>query len=134
MTLRRARVSNFEESMTNEFSEQILSELKKRIKKRGNVGPREKDKALIVMKVFEDIKNALDVAFSVGVLVSKIKDQAKEESVIYSFSLPRNRMKEELNKARKQLHRTAKLFKYFLRMKYRDGKDFFYHWFIIQFQ
>ena len=81
MTLRRARVSNPKESMKDEYYEQILSEMKKQIQKRGNVGPREKDKALsIVMKVFEDIKNALDLAFSSKGRVSQICFQSSSKS------------------------------------------------------
>ena len=78
MTLRRARLSNPEERIADELSKQILCEMEKQIQEREDVEPREKDKAIsIVRKVFEDTEKALDVAFSAGVLVSKMEDHAQ---------------------------------------------------------
>ena len=89
MTIRRARVSNPEERTTDELSKQILSEMEKQIQKRKNAEPREKNKALyIVRKVFEDTEQALDVAFLVRVFASKTEDHAQEESLKFSSSLP----------------------------------------------
>ena len=72
MTIRRVSLSNPEERTTDELSKQVLSEMEKQIQERENAESREKTKALsMVRKVFEDTKQALDVAFSAGVLVSK---------------------------------------------------------------
>ena len=71
MTLRRARVFNPEERIADELSKQILSEMEKQIQEREDVEPREKDKAIsIVRQVFEDTEKALDLAVSAGVLAS----------------------------------------------------------------
>ena len=89
MTIRRARVSNPEERTTDELSKQVLSEMEKQIQERENAEQREKTKALsMVRKVFEDTKQALDVAFSAGVLASKTQNHAHEESLRFSSSLP----------------------------------------------
>ena len=85
--------------------------------------------------MFEDTEKALDVAFSAGVLASKVEDHAQEESVKYSSSLPESQMKEEPSKARKQMSKTSKLITNLLNIKYEDEEmpadknNFFYHWF-----
>ena len=85
--------------------------------------------------MFEETKKALDLAFSAGVLASEVEDQAQEESVKYSSSLPASQMEEELSKARKQLSETSKLITNFNEIRYIDEKDpmyincFFYYWF-----
>ena len=136
MTLRRTRVSNPKERIADELSKQILSEMEKQIQEREDVEPREKDKAIsIVRKVFEDTEKALDVAFSAEVLISKVEDHAQEESLKYSSSLPESQMKKELNKARKRLSKTSMLILELLNIEYKDEEipagtnSFFYHWF-----
>ena len=87
----------------------------------------------MVRKVFEDTKQALDVAFSAGVLVSKTQNHAQEESI--RFSLPDSQMRDELNRATLLLKKTSTNIDELLNKKYKDKEvpadtnSFFYHWF-----
>ena len=57
------QVAPFHQIMSFTKSKQILSEMEKQIQEREDVEPREKDKAIsIVRKVFEDTEKALDRA------------------------------------------------------------------------
>ena len=121
MTIRRARVSNPEERTTDELSKQILSEMEKQIQERKNAEPREKNKALyIVRKVFEDTEQALDVAFAVRVFASKTEAHAQEESLKFSSSLPECQMKKEISKVKKRLSNASMLITELLNIEYKD--------------
>ena len=65
--------------MANELSKQILNEMEKQIQEKEDVEPREKEKAIsIVRKVFEGAEKAMDLAFSAGVLASKVEDHTQD--------------------------------------------------------
>ena len=109
--------------------------MEKHIQDRENVEQREKTKALsMVRKVFEDTKQALDVAFSAGVIASKTQNHAQEESLRFSSSLPDSQMRDELSRARKRLKKASTKIDELLNTKYKDEEvpadtnSFFYHW------
>ena len=73
ITLRKARVINHEEIMTNELSKQIISKMEKQMQKREDMELGEMEKAIsMVREVFKEAERALDLAFAAGVLASKV--------------------------------------------------------------
>ena len=88
----------------------------------------------MIKKVFEDTKQALDIAYSVGVLSSKTQGHAQEESLRFSASLPDKQMRGELSRTRKRLEQASTKIDELLDTKYIDAKvptdmnSFFYHW------
>ena len=94
MTVRNARMSNPEEKTTDELSKYILREMEKLIRDKKNAEQKDKAKVLtMIKKVFVATKQALDVAYSAGVLASKTQGHAQEESLRFSASLPDKQMR-----------------------------------------
>ena len=110
ITLRKARVINHEETMNNELSKQIISNMEKQMQEREDMEPGEMEKAIsMVREVFKEAERALDLTFAAGVLASKVNGVENhtqdllaptKESVNYSASIPATRMMGDLKKAR----------------------------------
>ena len=128
-------MSNPEERTTDELSKHILKEMEKPIRDKKNAEQKDKAKALtMIKKVFVDTKQALDVAYSAGVLASKTQGHAQEESLRFSANLPDKQMRGELSRARKRVEQASTKIDELLETKYKDAvvpadtKSFFYHW------
>ena len=82
--------------------------LEKHIQDKENAEQKDKARALaMVKKVFVDTKQALDVAYSAGVLASRTQGHSQEESLRFAANLPDEQMRGHLSKGRKRLELTS---------------------------
>ena len=96
------------------------------------------DKARAVSKlreVFTDTQQALDMAYSAGILATQTPGYARADSIQYAANLPDGKMKEVLGEARLWLKSTIIAINGLDKIRYKDSEvpeltnNFLQHWF-----
>ena len=135
MTVRKKRMSDPEDKLVDETTEQILGKLEEVVQKKVNVEQEEKTRALSkIREVFADTKQALDIAYSAGILTSKTPGYARADSIQYAANFPGGKMKEVLGEARIYLKSTIIAIKGLAKDTNRDSEvpeltnSFLQHW------
>ena len=109
--------------------------MEKHIRDKENAAQKDKARVLtMIKKEFVDTKQALDVAYSAGVLASRTQSHAQEDSLRFAANFPDEQMRGYLTRARKRLELTSTQIDKLLDTNYRNAKvatlsnSFFYHW------
>ena len=135
MTVRNMRISDPVDKLADEVTEQILNKLGEPIQKKTKESQEEKTKALSRLReIFIDTQQALDVAYTAGILATQTSGHAREDSIQYAANFPDRKMKEVLGKARIYLKSTITKISDLAKEEYNDSdvpeltNSFLQHW------
>ena len=94
------------------------------VQKKVNVEQEEKTRAVSkIREVFADTKQALDMAYSAGILASRTQGYARADSIQYAAGFSGEEIKEKLSRARMRLKSSSSQINKLISTKYRDAEE-----------